>query len=55
MNNQEVEITDEVVRAIRAVCFYSRKQNDLPVGMIEEIEKASMWANDVVIGDDVPF
>ena len=59
MNTQDVEVNDEIIRAIRAVCYYLKKHNekvnDLPVGMIEEIEKANAWANDVIIGDDVPF
>jgi hypothetical protein len=59
MNTQDVEIVDEEVNAIRNVCHYLRKTNekidDLPVGIKQDLETASKWANDVIIGADVPF
>jgi len=59
MNTNEVEITDSEVSAIRSVCWYLKKANekidDLPVGIRQDLETASVWANNVIISDDVPF
>lgn len=55
MNTQDVEITDAEVNAIRNVCNYLQKIDDLPDSIRLDYGLALMWANDVIIGDDVPF
>lgn len=57
MNTQDVEVNDEIIKAIRTVCYFV-KTLGFPTPsqfIIDEMKIASKWANDVIIGDDVPF
>lgn len=60
MNTQEVEVNDEIIIAIRAVCYFlkhSKKENivEVPTDIWDSATVAGEWANNVIIGDDVPF
>lgn len=55
MNTQEVEIVDEEVEAIRRICAYLKKIDDLPVGIKQDMGTVNVWATNIIIGDDVPF
>lgn len=55
MNTLEIEIVEEEVLAIRSICAYLNKQKDLPEDIAIDLERATAFANAVIISDDVPF